>query len=145
MQAEITVRKFSRDVRESEIEDDFEDDTPELTQDDAIRLATENPLWLTNKLVTPDSIQNGRKKFSLQQDDRQRLFEGGGGGTILDILQHDKAVKQQDELSEKVGGIHLWCAFDREMMVNQRSTSYPFPSKTPILNLLNASLKAGGE
>jgi len=144
MQAEITVRKLSRDVRESEIEEDF-DDTLELTQEDAIRLATENPLWLTSKLVTPDSIQDGRKKISLRQDDRQQLFEGGGGGTILDILEHDKAVKRQDELSEKVGGIHLWCASDQEMIVDQRSTSYPFPGKIPILNLLDASLKAGGE
>lgn len=142
--AEITVRKFSRDARESEIED-FEDDTPELTEDDAIRLATENPLWLTSKLMTPDSIQDRKETSSVRQDDRRRLFAEGGGGTILDILEHDKAVKRQDELSERVGGIHLWCASDREMVINQRSTSYPFPGKTPILNLLNASLKSGGE
>ncbi|KIM40065.1 hypothetical protein M413DRAFT_446218 [Hebeloma cylindrosporum] len=141
--AEITVGKFSRDVRESEMEEDFEDDTPELTQDDAIRLATENPSWLTSKLVTPDSIQNRRAKLPVRQEDGQRLFESGGGGTILDILEHDKAIKRQDELSEKIAGIHLWCAFDQEMIIDQRSTSYRFPDKTPILSLLNTSLKSG--
>lgn len=143
--AEITVGKFSRNVRDLEMEEDFEDDAPELTEDDAIRLATENPSWLTGKLMTPDSIQNRRETFSVRQDDRRRLFEDGGGGTILDILEHDKAVKRQDELSEKAGGIHLWCTSHQETIVNQKSTPYPFRGKTPILNLLNASLRSGGE
>ena len=139
--AEITVRKFSREL---EAEEDFED-ASELTEDDAIRLATENPSWLTSKLMTPDSIQDRRGSFSVRQDDRRRLFEDGGGGTILDILKHDKAIKRLDVLSEKAGGIHLWCAPHQDTIVNQRSTSYPFRGNTPILNLLNASLKSGGE
>jgi hypothetical protein len=123
----------------------LENDTPELTQDDAIRLVSENPLWLMSKLATPDSTQRRRQGFTVRQDDRQRLFGVGGGGTVLDILEYDKAVKGQDELSEKVAGIHLWHPSDSGMIVDQGSLSYAFPGKTPILNLLNASLKSGGE
>jgi len=146
--AESTVKKITRDrdVLESEIDEDFENDAPELTQDDAIRLISENPLWLTNKLVTPDSTQIRRPGFPVGRDDRQKLFgSGGGGGTVLDILEYDKVVKGQDELSEKVAGIHLWLASDSGMIKDRGSSSYVFPGKTPILNLLNASLKSGGE
>ncbi|KAF8897045.1 hypothetical protein CPB84DRAFT_1781409 [Gymnopilus junonius] len=105
--------------------------------------AARNAHWLVDKPLTSETSRNGLSKLSLEDGDRKRLFGHDGGQAILDILERDKAGEKEAASSEKFSGMQIWlkAATNFAMQVDEHISPPQIPGRSPIIHLLNCSLK----
>ncbi|KAJ3511744.1 hypothetical protein NLJ89_g3917 [Agrocybe chaxingu] len=90
--------------------------------------------------------QSGSQFIDIKSEDRKKLFGEDGGKEIMGILERDRAATQQPGPLEKIPGIQLWAATSlesRDMVVDGLDTRYEISGESPIIQLLNSSLKRG--
>ncbi|KAF8973202.1 hypothetical protein BDZ97DRAFT_1912770 [Flammula alnicola] len=145
--AEIATHNFRRHSLLDEMDEEDDDEISGWNDEDAVMLAAQDTRLFLGKLTTPDTNRSNSQgvNVNLGEETRKTLFGEQSGKAILDILEHDKAVKRQDELSEKVSGIHFWStaqnAPDTTMLVDGVAFSYQIPGTSALVRLLNASLR----
>ncbi|CAA7259137.1 unnamed protein product [Cyclocybe aegerita] len=90
--------------------------------------------------------RSGSQFIDIKSEDRKKLFGEDGGKEIIGILERDRAATQQPGPLEKIPGIQLWTATSiegRNMVVDGLDTRYEISGESPIIQLLNSSLKRG--